>query len=204
MSTRARQEGWRLQGDRDSPGEPGTWAVIQVGWPGMRPHSHRQGAPLLQGSPAATRSRKWALEAAAPVPAAPAPPLEGLVFFSPTPFVSSLPWQDQLSTRESPVEGKDPRVLTIGASDLGFHEALGGDSPQWLRRSPALREGGHPPGSSLPGLGAAEATFGGGGWRFRGKRSRGGVGGLAVGLGAPFPHPLCPLPAAPLPCPPWG
>lgn len=84
---------------------------------------------------------------------------------------------------ESPVGGKDPQALTIGASVLGFQEALGGDSPQLLRQSPALRAGGCPPGPSLPGLGAAEATFGGGGgWRFRG-----GVGGMAVGLGAPSP-----------------
>lgn len=56
-------------------------------------------------------------------------PWKVLSFFFPTPFINSLPWQDQLSTRESPVEGKDPQVLTIGASGLGFHEAVGGDSP---------------------------------------------------------------------------
>lgn len=87
------------------------------------------------------------------------------------------------------MEEKDPQVLIIRASGLGFHEALGGDSPQWLRHSPALREGGHPPGFSLPGLGAAEATFGGGGWRFRGKMSKGWGGWLGCGPRCVLPTP---------------
>lgn len=201
MRTRSRQEGWRLQWGGDSlPREPGTRAVIQCDWPGLKTPFSDKGPRFCRGALQPQGAGSVGAGAAAPLPVAPAPrmvssaqvPLvlalacawaSGPCLSPPAPPSSSLLWQDQLSTSESPVGGKDPQALTVGASVLGFHEALGGDGPQRLRHSPALRAGGCPPGPSLPGLGAAEAPFGGGGgWRFRGKRSKGWGGWHGRGL----------------------